>query len=426
MRATDAAGDIRLQRRFEGIVAAESAQANSRGAKYVILLGAIILMAIHGWPAGVFLLLAVYMVSDFTFTRHVGYRKRIGGITTAHIRWLLVHHLMNMALFSAFAVAHAFMNDPAAHRVAAILLFSQALHTIGIETRSAAMTRISMVLLAIAAQAVVLGVMGPADPTGDRIFLHLATMLATLFFIHVTRGTMEARLSLEDRTMELAHVQKGEIVGRLTSGVAHDFNNLLTVIRGNVDLMREVPAGEADRLLDEVGDATDRGTRLISQLLQTSRRGGPEAEELDIGEFLRQFGTFARRVLPANITFQMALRGPQLSLVVDVAQLEAALLNLLVNARDALKSGGMITIRSEMAERDGATFLRLAVIDDGPGMPKDILARATDPYVTTKPRGEGSGLGLAMVAAFAQQTGGTLRLDSTPGKGTEAVLWLPL
>lgn len=249
---------------------------------------------------------------------------------------------------------------------------------------------------------------------------------------------------IEDVTQEydaqdrLRQSQKLEAIGKLTGGVAHDFNNLLTVILGSADLLEnDATLGSAQRdLAHNVAMAARRGADLTGGLLAFARQQPLTPRPLDIAAVFAEMDSLLRRTLPAGITLDTVMT-PELWLVeADPTHLNAALLNLCVNAADAMPEGGRITIESRPwviddsyrmtdPEARPGEFLRIDVTDTGHGMSSDVLARAFDPFFTTKPLGKGSGLGLSMVWGFAKQSGGHARIYSELNIGTTVSLFLP-
>ena len=252
---------------------------------------------------------------------------------------------------------------------------------------------------------------------------------------------LDARLRAEvaeHRTTEasLRQAQKMEAIGQLTGGIAHDFNNLLTVVLGSLALLRKrLPPCDARiaRLLDNAAEGATRGAALTQRLLAFSRRQTLHPAAVDIPRLVQGMSDLLRQSLgPAHV---LRTRFPPglAAACVDANQLELALLNLAQNARDAMPDGGTIDITAE-PQRLGAgevpglapgCYLALAVADHGSGMDAETLARATEPFFTTKGIGRGTGLGLPMVQGLAAQSGGAFALRSAPGAGTVATLWLP-
>jgi signal transduction histidine kinase len=240
----------------------------------------------------------------------------------------------------------------------------------------------------------------------------------------------------------LWHTQKLEAVGRLTGGVAHDFNNLLTIITGNLELLQGAVSGGGSlsperqlRLIGAALKAAEHGAQMTQQLLAFARRGILSSTTVDLNTMIAGMGDFLRRTLGDAITLQFS-RAPELwPCNIDPVQFEAALINLAINARDAMADGGTLRIElgnaavdSTMSAEIGVTpghYVRVRVIDTGAGMEPDVAERAFEPFFTTKEIGEGSGLGLSQVYGYVSQSGGEVKLTSTPGVGTAVVLYLP-
>ena len=231
--------------------------------------------------------------------------------------------------------------------------------------------------------------------------------------------------------------QKLEAVGQLTGGVAHDFNNLLTVILNNAEGLEEalaVQPGLRD-LASMTIQAAERGAELTSRLLAVARRQALTPTNLDLGALVRNMRPLIRRTLSEEIEVQIVAPSNLWLVEADAGQVEVALLNLAINARDAMPEGGKLVIRLDNVAEAKApptgdlgarrACVRLSVSDTGQGMPKAVLTRAFEPFFTTKPVGKGSGLGLSMVYGFIKQTGGEAKIRSTPGKGTTVDLFFP-
>ena len=253
-----------------------------------------------------------------------------------------------------------------------------------------------------------------------------------------------ARLQAEVRRREIAEEalrqsQKMEAVGRLTGGIAHDFNNHLTVISSNIELLqRRLPAGSASlmRLADAAMTGVQRAATLTHRLLAFSRQQPLEPEALDLGRLVSNISELLRRTLGETIAIETVLPGGLWLTRIDSNQLENALLNLAVNARDAMPEGGKLTIETANAQLDDAyaashaevtagQYVMLAVADTGTGMTPEVISKAFEPFFTTKPLGRGTGLGLSMVYGFVKQSGGHLAIDSEPGQGSTVKIYLP-
>ena len=239
----------------------------------------------------------------------------------------------------------------------------------------------------------------------------------------------------EQAEAALRQAQRMEAIGQLTGGVAHDFNNLLTVVSGNAELLCDnAPNDAVLRRASAIMRAAERGKRLTRQLLAFSRRQTLRPEPVDLRQRTREIADMLSRSLRTDIEVTVDMPEQLWPVAIDPAEFELALLNIGVNARDAMPEGGRlrvtannVTYRSGNLESDGLTgdFVAVTLSDTGAGMSPDVRAHAFEPYFTTKEEGVGSGLGLSQVYGFAKQSGGTATIDSTPGKGTSVKLLLP-
>ncbi|HQR91358.1 MAG TPA: ATP-binding protein, partial [Caulobacter sp.] len=229
--------------------------------------------------------------------------------------------------------------------------------------------------------------------------------------------------------------QKLEAIGQLTGGVAHDFNNLLTVIIGALDVVDRNPADEArrNRMIAAAMAAAKRGEKLTQHLLAFARRQPLRPEVCRIDRLIAESEDLLRRALGDAYSFHLRLGGGVRNALVDSSQFEAALLNLVVNARDATPAGGEVTIETRpvtlpkpVGELPAGQYLRIAVRDTGSGMDAETAARAVEPFFTTKPPGEGTGLGLSQVYGFARQSGGSVDIETRPGQGATIAMLLPI
>jgi signal transduction histidine kinase len=244
----------------------------------------------------------------------------------------------------------------------------------------------------------------------------------------------------------LWHTQKLEAVGQLTGGVAHDFNNLLTIITGNLDMLQDVIAGTRNlprerqlRLIEAAQNAVEHGARLTQQLLAFARRSVLDAETVDLNAVIFASEDFLRRALNEAISLEIAYSKNLWPCFIDPIQFEAAILNLVVNARDAMPRGGQLRIETgnvEIRDSGGAggdagrglksgSYVYVRVSDNGVGMTADVAERAFEPFFTTKEVGQGTGLGLSQVYGFVTQSGGDVTIKSTPEAGTTFILYLP-
>jgi PAS domain S-box-containing protein len=258
-------------------------------------------------------------------------------------------------------------------------------------------------------------------------------------FAKITRDITdrhEAQLALEEARITLFQSQKLDAIGQLTGGVAHDFNNLLMAILGSLDLLRKrLPADDprTKALLENAVQGAERGAALTQRMLSFARKQELQLEGVDIPMLVQGMtGLFDRSAGP-GVRLQTRFPPRLPPAMTDANQLETALLNLVVNARDAMPHGGDILIEASEevvglgsdSDLPAGRYVRVAVIDDGEGMDDITLARAAEPFFTTKGVGKGTGLGLAMVHGLAEQSGGRLKLSREPGRGTRVELWLP-
>ena len=260
-------------------------------------------------------------------------------------------------------------------------------------------------------------------------------------FAKITRDLTEKKRTeeeLEQARAALAQAQKMEAVGQLTGGVAHDFNNLLTVISNAIDLLAGPLRDEAQkrRIIDSAQRAAERGARLTQQLLAFSRRQSLRPEIHDINRLIGEFEAVLRRACPEPIEVEITPSPVLIAANIDSAQFETALLNLMVNARDAMPRGGTLRIRTGSARIGAAQakamsgirpgdYVTISIGDTGEGMSAGVQSRAFEPFFTTKDVGKGSGLGLSQVYGFVTQSGGHVGIASKPGAGTTVTLYLP-
>jgi len=242
-----------------------------------------------------------------------------------------------------------------------------------------------------------------------------------------------ARLELEE---QLRHAQKMEAIGRLSGGIAHDFNNLLTAIRGYSELLlKELQGSPLRDDVEEIFNAAERAATLTGQLLAFSRRQILSPEIVVLNQRVTDMTRMLNRLIGEHIAIDLHLASDLWTVRADAAQLEQVLVNLALNARDAMPQGGRLAIETsnrDVKAREAAKleispgpFVELRVRDSGVGISPEVQARIFEPFFTTKPKGAGTGLGLSMVYGFVRQSGGAITVDSAPGKGTMFSLLLP-
>lgn len=249
-------------------------------------------------------------------------------------------------------------------------------------------------------------------------------------------SALQTEIAERERTQEvLRQTQKLEAVGRLAGSVAHDFNNLLTVIQGNNDFLLDSVQTEADlQAAQAIDRSVERGTRLVRQVLAFSRRQGVKREVIDLHTRNDDLADLLKRSLRGDIRLTVAIPRGVWPIECDAGELELALLNLCVNARDAMPNGGAVrvearnfdaTISAPFDDELDGEYVALSVIDSGSGIPPEVLSHVFEPFFTTKEVGKGTGLGLSQVHGFAQQSGGRVKIESEVDKGTTVTLYLP-
>ncbi len=256
--------------------------------------------------------------------------------------------------------------------------------------------------------------------------------LASLLTTSLQRGHSEESLK---------HAQRLESVGQLTGGIAHDFNNLLTVISGNLQVLADLPALAGDafgqQLVSAAMRAGKRGAELTGKLLAFSRRQVLQPAEVDTAALLRSLTDMLRRTLDQRIVIELQVAPDCPPCLADPGQLESALLNIAINARDAMPAGGLLLfacravpvwpeLKAELGQASGDRYVSISIGDTGSGMPEAVKEHAFEPFFTTKEAGRGTGLGLSTVYGFAKQSHGAVTLDSTLGSGTTVTLYLPV
>ncbi|MGN6521387.1 MAG: PAS domain S-box protein [Dokdonella sp.] len=257
-----------------------------------------------------------------------------------------------------------------------------------------------------------------------------------LHFLQSISNLLSAALQRRHSEEQLAHAQRLEAIGQLTGGVAHDFNNLLTVISGNLQLLQDGFEGaEREQIVQGAMRAVANGAALTRKLLAFARRQRLTPRTIALAEWLADLHALLRRTLGEGITVSIRCPAAIPAVYADPGELDAALVNLALNARDAMPRGGNLEIEADelridadgdVADLAAGHYVIVSVADTGTGMPADVLARALEPFFTTKDAGRGSGLGLSMVYGFARQSGGSMTIASELGYGTRVALYLPV
>lgn len=261
------------------------------------------------------------------------------------------------------------------------------------------------------------------DPIHDENGKHVG-------FAKVTRDVTERRKAqeeLEETRSALVQAQKLQAIGELTGGVAHDFNNLLTVISGAAEMLRKVnlPEEKRARYIDNIAQTVDRASTLTSHLLAFSRRRAIRPEVIDLNVHLDAWGDVLSRSLGKGVKLSVRAAAEDACVEVDPTELETAVLNAAVNARDAMPEGGHLVIETRDSTFEGHAAVAIDITDNGCGMSAETIARVFEPFFTTKPIGEGTGLGLSQIHGFAAQAGGIAEIRSRVGVGTTLTITLP-
>ena len=252
-------------------------------------------------------------------------------------------------------------------------------------------------------------------------------------FAKITRDITErheTQLKLEEVQKQLAEAQKLDALGQLTGGVAHDFNNILMVISGSLHFLRKSASDDpkTTRAISAIETATKRGAALTSQLLTFARRQSVNPKPINVRAQVEAIREVLETGAGSVIRLALEYDSDLWPVITDVSELETALVNLVINARDAMPSGGTVTIAAHnvaAARPDRPDLVAISVEDTGQGIAPDVLDRIFDPFFTTKPVGKGTGLGLSQVHGFAHQAGGTVKVESELGKGTKLTILLP-
>ncbi len=263
-----------------------------------------------------------------------------------------------------------------------------------------------------------------ATLNGSLLLLVAFIVAATLPSLALAAERHASQTLLDQTRQELVQAQKLEALGTLTGGVAHDFNNLLTAIQSGLRTL-ERQNEERTKTMALLSQALDRGSGLTKQLLSFARREEMQLERIRTPEALESAATLITESIGSRVRFELHAAAGLWPVKVDRGQFELALLNLAVNARDAMPNGGDLIIQAENVVGEIGQGVAISVADSGEGMSDEVRARALEPFFSTKPAGEGTGLGLAQVHGFVTQCGGTLAIDTSPGNGTTITITLP-
>ena len=274
--------------------------------------------------------------------------------------------------------------------------------------------------------------------TPSSVSAAMIVLCITPYFYLALNSARDQQKAFQSAQQALSQSQRQELLGRLVAGVAHDFNNILSVTLGNAELLKECQnESDRDHYSEEIVKAAVRGASLAGQLLAFARKAKLNPARHRVAPVMRDARNMISRVLPETITVTSSLGSATPPVFVDRNQLDIALLNLAINARDAMPEGGKLALKADCVEltlRDTARigdhlkpgeYVRFRMIDTGSGMSREVQQKIFDPFFTTKAVGDGSGLGLSMVLGFAKQSGGTVTVESKEGQGTTFTMLLP-
>ncbi|MEO9896326.1 MAG: ATP-binding protein [Paracoccaceae bacterium] len=295
----------------------------------------------------------------------------------------------------------------------------------------------NMVIIAVSVASMLVITLSRVDFFLAKIAMVLCSIGAVAYYAGAVLISRRQRIEAEESAYRSIEAQKMEAIGRLAGGVAHDFNNILTATLGNLDLYYEVPTeSERNDCIEQARSAAVRGEALVQRLLAFAGRKNKATERHMLVSIFDKLERLCRPLIPATIVIKVEDLPENMIVMIDEENITTALLNLVVNARDAISETGTITLSADRQHlpspkvmQDGmpilpGNYIRIDVVDDGPGMQPDVLTRVLEPFFTTKPIGLGSGLGLPMVATFARESGGGLAFDTSPS-GTKVSMYLP-
>lgn len=293
-------------------------------------------------------------------------------------------------------------------------------------------------VVSIAALVIFIRTMPELQSTFAQFFTGLSCLTLVGYFAETLQNYRLQRLETETAAKRSIQAQKMEATGQLVGGVAHDFNNILTAVLGNLELYFEVSdTPQKDQFVKDAKTSAELAAKTIKLLMAYSRQAKLDVQRVPLTAIFKQLQNFSRQLLPSSIQIDFCMPDPSTTILVDQNQLLTALINLMVNARDAISGNGQVVIGSrvfvtgpEEPKLIGymlkpGTYVEIFVTDDGEGIAPELLAKVTTPFFTTKPLGKGSGLGLSMVEGFARQSGGGLKITST-AKTTSVAILLPL
>ncbi|MEM6407941.1 MAG: ATP-binding protein [Pseudomonadota bacterium] len=349
---------------------------------------------------------------------------------------LFAGNFASSGLFAAMPIyLVAFRVEPALHALAFAGMVGHALFNLSRHTTRSPVAYWDMIC--IVGYCLLSGMLQilATDNTAEIIVFAVGSLAVAGYYVSAQLNTIQMHQDMRRAQEAALHDQTISAIGRLTGGVAHDFNNLLTVVKGNLELYRELTDHkERQAVIDEAHSAAERAGDVIAQLLSFSRQSRLAPEPTDIAAWFKELELLSTRLLPETVTASFDVEEGIGIAQVDAGQLSSAVMNLVINARDAMNgTPGQLAVR--LSAPHGAfdtlsgrlpqdAYLRIEVQDNGVGMDEATQARITEPFFTTKGFGHGSGLGLSMARGFAEQSGGGIEVLSTPGMGTTVLLYV--
>lgn len=380
----------------------------------------------------------------------IGLAWTLAYLLSQAVAWVLLHrppphgarlvragyasYVATTAIYTALPLGLLLSGDTTLVYCGAMGLIALGVFTLWREEAPAALLPFDVALGWLAAGTAFAGTLRWTGSVIEVVILAALSVTAAGYYTLAMIANRRTRQALKAAAARGTEAQKMEAIGRLSGGIAHDFNNILTVLQGNLELYEEIAdPEERRRLVQEAHAAALRASGLVAQLLAFARRAPLAPAPLDAGRVMEDLAGMAARVLPESIRVTHVRPAGVLPVRADPDRLLAALLNLVINARDAMAGRGRLTLSAGVARigaRDEAAlppgdYVRFVVGDTGPGMDAATAARALEPFYTTKPVGAGSGLGLPMAKGFAEQSGGALRF-ATADTGTTVSILLPL
>jgi signal transduction histidine kinase len=339
---------------------------------------------------------------------------------------------LRLLIFRLMILAMWFYPHPAAQYVAMFMLMAALGFTVNFKSRIRSYMLMQMAIDVLVIVVIASQFLFFSPDFEGALIVGLSGVFLAIYLCVTIKEHFSYLDRLADAEEQHRQALKMEAIGRLTGGVAHDFNNILTVVLGNLELHEELEDRAEQRILiAKTRDAAERAADLTAQLLAFSRKSTLSIDIHRMEEIFARIIAMTDRLLPASFTLKHSIAEDTRPLRVDGTQLEVAILNLILNARDAMKDGGEITLRAENYVRNQActlpakNYVAIILNDKGGGIPDDILDRVTEPFFTTKPVGEGSGLGLSMVKGFVEQIGGGMHIATDPGTSTTITLCIP-